>query len=84
MFTDRALQAVSVARAIGITEELLPSSSIQETAIMAQPKYDDPSKGRPYKPSMLVDLEAGRPMEVEGIIGAIVLQAREVGILVPR
>jgi 2-dehydropantoate 2-reductase len=38
----------------------------------------------PFKPSMLVDLEAGRPMEVEGIVGAVVKQAKEVGIPVPR
>jgi 2-dehydropantoate 2-reductase len=78
------LQVISVARAIGITEELLPSSSIQDTVKVAQSQYDDPSKGKPFKPSMLVDLEAGRPMEVEGIVGAVVQQAREVGIVVPR
>jgi 2-dehydropantoate 2-reductase len=78
------LQVVSVARLIGITEELLPSSAIQETVIVAQSQYDDPSKGKPFKPSMLVDLESGRPMEVEGIVGGIVRQAKEVGVVVPR
>jgi ketopantoate reductase len=63
---------------------MLPSSCIHEAVIMAESRYDDPSKGRPFKLSMLVDLEAGRPMEVEGIVGAIVRQAREVGIAVPR
>jgi 2-dehydropantoate 2-reductase len=51
---------------------------------MSQSQYDDPSKGKPFKPSMLVDLETGRPMEIEGIVGAVVRQAREVGIPVPR
>lgn len=37
-----------------------------------------------FKPSMLVDLEAGRPMEVEGIIGNVVKKARELNINVPR
>jgi 2-dehydropantoate 2-reductase len=63
---------------------MLPSSSIQDTIKMSQSQYDDPSKGKPFKPSMLVDLETGRPMEIEGIVGAVVRQAREVGIPVPR
>lgn len=37
-----------------------------------------------YKPSMLVDLEAGRPIEVEVVLGEIVRKAAEVGVSVPR
>lgn len=37
-----------------------------------------------YKPSMLVDLEANRPIEVEVILGEIVRKAAEVGVPVPR
>ena len=37
-----------------------------------------------FKPSMLVDLEEGRPMEVEPIVGNIVKTAKSVGIDVPR
>ena len=37
-----------------------------------------------YKPSMLVDLEANRPIEVEVILGEIVRKAAEVGVSVPR
>lgn len=37
-----------------------------------------------YKPSILVDLEANRPMEVEVILGEIVRKAAEVGVPVPR
>lgn len=37
-----------------------------------------------FKPSMLVDLEANRPMEVEVILGEVVRKAAEVGVPVPR
>jgi len=37
-----------------------------------------------YKPSMLVDLEANRPIEVEVILGEVVRKAAEVGVSVPR
>jgi 2-dehydropantoate 2-reductase len=73
-----------VARAIGITEELIPSTAIHDTISFAQKSYSDSSKGKPFKPSMLVDMEAGRPMEIEGIVGAVVKQAKETGISVPR
>lgn len=77
-------EVIQVARAIGITEDLLPSTAPRDTIAFAQGSYSDSSKGKPFKPSMLVDLEAGRPMEVEGIIGAVVKQAKEVGVPVPR
>ena len=37
-----------------------------------------------FKPSMLVDLEASRPIEVEVILGEIVRKAAEVGVPIPR
>lgn len=33
---------------------------------------------------MLVDLEAGRPMEIEGIVGGVVRKGREAGFHAPR
>lgn len=37
-----------------------------------------------FKPSMLVDLEAGRPMEIEAIVGGVVRKARDYELNVPR
>lgn len=37
-----------------------------------------------FKPSMLIDLEAGRPIEVEAIVGSIVRTSRALGLLTPR
>lgn len=48
---------------------------------------EDPAGKRipnPYRPSMLVDLDYGRPMEVEVIVGNVVRKARELGVQVPQ
>jgi len=42
------------------------------------------TKPKDYKPSMLIDLEANRPIEVEVILGEVVRKAAEVGVPVPR
>ena len=39
---------------------------------------------RPYKPSMLLDYEAGREMEVEAILGNAVKAARRAGVATPH
>ncbi len=38
---------------------------------------------RPYKPSMLADFEAGRPMETEAIMGNLVREAEKLSVPVP-
>jgi 2-dehydropantoate 2-reductase len=38
----------------------------------------------PYKSSMLVDFEAGRPMEVEAILGNVIRAAKRHGVAVPH
>ncbi len=37
-----------------------------------------------FKPSILLDLENGRPMELEPIVGNVVRMARERGVETPR
>jgi 2-dehydropantoate 2-reductase len=39
---------------------------------------------KPYKTSMLLDFEAGKPMEVEAILGNAVRAARRTGVPVPH
>jgi len=64
----------SIARAAG---HPLPESvidrNIRDTSVM-----------KPYKTSMLLDFEAGRPMEVEAILGNAVRAARREGVEAPR
>lgn len=45
--------------------------------------YEITTKMKPYKPSMLLDLEAHRPMEVEVIVGYPVRRALELGVPCP-
>lgn len=45
---------------------------------------DRKGKPHPYRPSMLVDLDQGRPMEVEVIVGNIVRKARELDVKTPQ
>ena len=82
------MQVLSVARAIGINEDQLPYAAIQETMLMTNGEYmeDEDSKRVPpqYRPSMLVDLDHGRPMEIEVIIGSIVRRGKQVGVPTPQ
>ncbi|KAJ3554861.1 hypothetical protein NM688_g2886 [Phlebia brevispora] len=76
---DIMLEVLSVARAC-LPEDgaaLLPDSVAQDVINNENPKSV-------FKPSMLVDLEAGRPIEVEAIVGGIVKRAKEVGVNIPR
>ncbi len=62
--------------AMAVAHELPPSliaHNLEGTAAM-----------KPYKTSMLLDFEAGRPMEVEAILGNAVRAARRTGIPVPH
>lgn len=53
-------------------------------ATVAQDIVDNENPASVFKPSMLVDLEAGRPIEVEAIVGGIIRRAREKGIATPQ
>lgn len=88
-FGHIAFQAVSVACATGLS---IPESAItfvEETTFLeyaeSHPQRSTiPVSRQHFKPSMLVDLEAGRPMEVEGIIGEVVRKGRKAGVPLPR
>ena len=79
---------MSVARADGIGEEVLPHAATAETMAGTNSEYMEDPEGKrvpqQFKPSMLVDLEHGRPMEVEVIVGAIVRKAKELGVPIPQ
>lgn len=53
-------------------------------ATVAQDIVDNENPASGFKPSMLVDLEAGRPIEVEAIVGGIIRRAREKDIAAPQ
>lgn len=69
-------EVILVARTSGIhTGTLLEDEAVK---IVQRAKPSD------FKPSMLVDLEANRPIEVEVILGEVVRKAAEVSVPVPR
>ncbi|EKM51612.1 uncharacterized protein PHACADRAFT_150148 [Phanerochaete carnosa HHB-10118-sp] len=73
------LEVLTVAREI-VTEEgaAILSDSVADAVIQSENPLSV------FKPSMLVDLEAGRPMEVEVIVGGIVRKARAHSKSTPR
>lgn len=87
------LEILYVARAVGINEARFPSSSVDNAinitlATSPVDGVNDSAKGgnlaADFKPSILLDLENGRPMELEVIIGNVVRMAREKAVDTPR
>ncbi|KAF7795348.1 hypothetical protein EIP86_006505 [Pleurotus ostreatoroseus] len=76
---DIMLEVLSVARACLSVEEaaMLPDTVAYDVVSNENPKSV-------FKPSMLVDLEANRPIEVEAIVGGIVRRADAAGVPTPR
>lgn len=69
-------EVILVARTSGIhTGTLLEDEAVH---IIRRTKPSD------FRPSMLVDLEANRPIEVEVIVGEVVRKAAQVDVPVPR
>ncbi|TFK29441.1 6-phosphogluconate dehydrogenase C-terminal domain-like protein [Coprinopsis marcescibilis] len=77
-------ELVTLGRALGYPDSedalssSLPRTIIENTAEIH--KKPDSS----HKPSMLLDVERGQPLEVEVILGEVVRLARDVGVSVPR
>jgi 2-dehydropantoate 2-reductase len=79
------LQVLTVARHLGIASPEL-TEDVAEAIInntQEQYGYQNPKPSQ-FRPSMLVDLENGRPLEVEAIVGGIIRAARSVDVAVPR
>ncbi|KIJ55457.1 hypothetical protein M422DRAFT_63517 [Sphaerobolus stellatus SS14] len=82
-------EAIEIGRANGLT---IPETALKYNLDTAVTQFDEeyakaaatPFTPVHYKPSMLVDLEAGRPIEVQGIVGGVVKVARQLGIPCPR
>lgn len=75
-----------VAHRSGISESELSEDVANGVIEDCMDLYSDERLPNPsmFMPSMLVDLLAGRPMEVEPIVGGVLGVAREVGVATPR
>ena len=74
-------EVLAVARA-----SLVPSPAVEEvladTVVNEIISQENPESV--FRPSMLVDLDCGRPMEVEAIVGGVLKRARTHGVPTPK
>lgn len=59
-------------------------AATQNGSVAVDESVLDPGKLSPHKPSMLQDLEAGRPLETDSILRAVQALARDAGIATPQ
>lgn len=72
---------LSVLHAMGYSESDFPSSSIEDTIEATAKIHSEP--GMRHKASMLLDIELGKPIEVEVIVGEVVRAAKALGVECP-
>jgi 2-dehydropantoate 2-reductase len=75
------LEILAVGRAMGFDEEALPFSVVDTTIENTAKLHKAPDST--HRPSMLLDLELGRPLEVEVVVGELVRKAKELRVDVP-
>jgi len=75
-------EILAVGRAMGFNEEALPTGLIEGT--ITDSKNIHKGTGISHRASILLDLENGRPMEVEVILGELVRKAKQLGVDTPR
>ncbi|KAH8924618.1 6-phosphogluconate dehydrogenase C-terminal domain-like protein [Atractiella rhizophila] len=74
-------EAIGIAKAMGLQDEdwdKVAEETLNVTLKNAQAAHED------FKPSTLLDLENGRPMEIEVIIGNLVRRAEELNVKCPK
>ncbi|KAL5504887.1 hypothetical protein ACEPAH_7550 [Sanghuangporus vaninii] len=76
------LENLAVGRAMGLDEDAVPSSVIDDTIKSTGNFHRKPDSK--HKASMLLDCETGRPMEIEVIVGEVLRKAKELGVETPR
>ncbi|TFK53109.1 6-phosphogluconate dehydrogenase C-terminal domain-like protein [Heliocybe sulcata] len=75
-------EALAVGRAVGFDESALPSATVDNTIANTRRLHMVPENK--HRASMLLDIENGRPIEVEAIVGEVVRMAHQKGLDVPR
>lgn len=83
LYSELNLEVISVARSTGISETELPSTAADDTMAFTWRLFSN-NMGGSFKPSMLVDLLSGRPMEIESILGEVVRHGWENNVPIPR
>jgi len=81
IFQSILMELQAVGRAMGFDETELPSSAF-DTLDRTRKLHQDPNET--FRPSMLIDAEKGRPMELEVVVGHVIKKAKELKVDVPR
>lgn len=74
-------EILNIGRAMGLSEEALPSSVIESTIASTARIHKSPDSI--HKASTLIDLESGKPMELEVLLGELVRKAKELNVATP-
>ncbi|KAG5636876.1 hypothetical protein H0H81_006537 [Sphagnurus paluster] len=74
-------ELLQLGRALGYDEDGLPSSLVDDTLENTRQLHAVPESE--HKPSMMLDMEKGQPIEVEVILGEVVRMAQERGVSIP-
>ncbi|PAV17690.1 hypothetical protein PNOK_0617600 [Pyrrhoderma noxium] len=75
-------EMLAVGRALGFDEEAIPSSVVEDTIRSTGDIHRRPDSK--HKASMLLDVELGKPLEVEVIVGEVLRRGKAVGVDTPR
>jgi 2-dehydropantoate 2-reductase len=75
------LELQAVGRAMGLDETELPTSAL-DTLDRTRKLHQNPDQT--FRPSMLIDVEKSRPMELEVVLGNVIERAKELQVDVPR
>ena len=74
-------EMLAVGRALGFDEEAIPSSVVEDTIRSTGDIHRRPDSK--HKASMLLDVELGKPLEVEVIVGEVLRRGKAVGVDTP-
>ena len=65
-------EVLEIGRAVGVDADIDPEARIEMARVLG-----------PFKTSMLQDLEAGKPLEVDGLLAGTLEVARKAGVRAP-
>lgn len=81
LFHSILTELLSIGHALGFSLTDLPPSLVESTIENTKKLHERPESK--HVPSMLLDVQMGRPIEVEVIVGEVVRMARERGVDIP-
>lgn len=82
LLLETAAEVVAVGRGLGFSESDFPSTAAEDTAAWNRMAFTDPNSK--HQPSTVLDIEAGKPFEVEVIVGEVVRAGKRLSIRIPR